>query len=212
MPIRLIIVDDDKLITLSLKMIIEHDPEMQVVAFGTDGSDALDLYTRYKPDLVLLDIRMKTTDGLVAGRQILDADPHAKILYLTTFADDDYIIQALRMGARGYILKQNYESLGLAIHAVMAGQRVFGDDVAARIPDLISGESKPDWEQFNLREREQTMIRLVAEGLNNKEIAADLFLGEGTVRNTLSVILDKLQLRDRTQLAIWYYKNQHRLN
>ncbi len=212
MPIRLIIVDDDKLITLSLKMIIEHDPEMQVVAFGTDGSDALDLYTRYKPDLVLLDIRMKTTDGLVAGRQILDADPHAKILYLTTFADDDYIIQALRMGARGYILKQNYESLGLAIHAVMAGQRVFGDDVAARIPDLISGESTPDWEQFNLREREQTMIRLVAEGLNNKEIAADLFLGEGTVRNTLSVILDKLQLRDRTQLAIWYYKNQHRLN
>lgn len=210
MPVRLLIIDDDKLIAMSLKMIIESDGELEVVSCGYDGSEVLTLYKQYDPDLVLMDIRMQKTDGLEAGRQLLAFDQTARILYLTTFADDEYIIQALRMGARGYILKQNYDSLIPAVKAVMSGQSVYNDDIAARIPQLLSAASKPDWQHFEIREREQEMIRLVAEGLNNKEIASEMFLGEGTVRNTISVILDKLQLRDRTQLAIWYYKNQER--
>lgn len=210
MPVRLMIIDDDKLIAMSLKMIIESDGELEVAVCGYDGSEVLPLYMQYAPDLVLMDIRMQKTDGLEAGRQLLDFDQTARILYLTTFADDEYIIQALRMGARGYILKQNYDSLIPAVKAVMSGQSVYNDDIAARIPQLLSAAGKPDWQHFEIREREQEMIRLVAEGLNNKEIASEMFLGEGTVRNTISVILDKLQLRDRTQLAIWYYKNQER--
>lgn len=212
MSIRLILIDDDNLITLSLKMIIENDPEMHVLACGSDGSDAVHLYEQHKPDLVLMDIRMKEMDGLEAGRKLLEYDPNVKILYLTTFADDAYIVQALRMGASGYVLKQNYTSLVLAIRAVIAGQSVFGDAIASRIPDLLNNDAAPDWNQYDIKEREQSMIKLVAQGMNNKEIAEAMYLGEGTVRNTLSVILDKLQLRDRTQLAIWYYKNQNRIH
>lgn len=210
MPVRLMIVDDDKLITMSLKMIVESDNELEVVACGYDGGEVLPLFEQHKPDLVLMDIRMQKTDGLEAGRQLLAFYQNAKILYLTTFADDEYIIQALRMGARGYILKQNYDCLIPAINAVMSGQSVFNDDIAARIPQLLNSGNRLDWQHYEIKEREQEMIRLVAEGLNNKEIASQMFLGEGTIRNTISVILDKLQLRDRTQLAIWYYKNQER--
>jgi DNA-binding NarL/FixJ family response regulator len=210
MPVRLMIIDDDKLIAMSLKMIIESDGELEVAVCGYDGSEVLPLYMQNAPDLVLMDIRMKKTHGLEAGRQLLAFDQTARILYLTTFADDEYIIQALRMGARGYILKQNYDSLIPAVKAVMSGQSVYNDEIAARIPQLLSAAGKPDWQHFEIKERAQEMIRLVAEGLNNKEIASEMFLGEGTVRNTISVILDKLQLRDRTQLAIWYYKNQER--
>lgn len=208
MSVRLMIVDDDKLITMSLKMIIESDKDLEVAACGYDGSEVMALYKQHSPDIVLMDIRMQKTDGLEAGRQLLDFDQKAKILYLTTFADDEYIIQALRMGARGYILKQNYDSLIPAIHAVVAGQSVFNDDIAAKIPYLLSTDIMPDWQNYEIKEREQQIIRLVAEGLNNKEIAASMFLGEGTIRNTISIILDKLHLRDRTQLAIWYYKCQ----
>jgi DNA-binding NarL/FixJ family response regulator len=213
MPIRVVLIDDDKLITMSLKMILEHDSGIEVVSCGTDGSDALHMYEQHKPDIVLMDIRMKETDGLAAGRQLLASCPQARVLYLTTFADDEYLIQALRMGARGYILKQDYESLVPAVQSVVSGQSVYGDDIAARIPDLLSDHNMArdylDWQQYELRDREQELVKLIAEGLNNKEIAAKLYLGEGTVRNTLSIILDKLQLRDRTQLAIWYYKQQY---
>ncbi|MDD3778429.1 MAG: response regulator transcription factor [Proteiniphilum sp.] len=213
MPIRVVLIDDDKLITMSLKMILEHDSGIEVVSCGTDGSDALPMYEQHKPDIVLMDIRMKETDGLAAGRQLLASYPQARVLYLTTFADDEYLIQALRMGARGYILKQDYESLVPAVQSVVSGQSVYGDDIAARIPDLLSDHNMArdylDWQQYELRDREQELVKLIAEGLNNKEIAAKLYLGEGTVRNTLSIILDKLQLRDRTQLAIWYYKQQY---
>ena len=129
---------------------------------------------------------------------------------LTTFADDEYIIKAIRMGARGYILKQNYESLITALYAVEAGQSVFGDDIVAKIPSLMSNQKKLNWLEYDLKEREIEIIKMVAQGLNNKEIANSLFLGEGTVRNSISIILEKMNLRDRTQLAIWYYKKGSR--
>ena len=133
--------------------------------------------------------------------------PDAKILLLTTFADDDYIIKAIRTGAKGYILKQDFETVASAITAVHNGQTVFGNEIMNKIPTLLQAEDRFDYPSYNLTEKEFELIRLIADGLNNKEIAEQLFLSEGTVRNYLSNILMKLDLRDRTQVACFYYKN-----
>ena len=128
-------------------------------------------------------------------------------MYLTTFADNEYIVKALRIGAKGYLLKQNFESIIPAIKAVSSGQNVFGDEIVSKLPNM-SWSSKPSLSGYNLTDRELDIISNVAEGLSNKEIANLLFLSEGTVRNYISTILEKLNLRDRTQLAIFYYKHQ----
>ena len=148
-------------------------------------------------------------NGLDAATEILDFDPLAKILFLTTFADDEYIIRALRLGAKGYILKQDFESIVPALHAVYGGQNVFGSEVVKKMPDILSSPKEPDTETLPLNEKEVEIMTLVAKGLNNKEIAAALFLSEGTVRNYLSTTLEKLDLRDRTQLAVFYYTHVH---
>jgi DNA-binding NarL/FixJ family response regulator len=205
---RVIVVDDDKLVCASLKTILEAGGEITVAGTGYNGREAVDLWNRLKPDILLMDIRMDTTTGLEAGEAILKADKNAKILFLTTFADDEYIIKALKIGAKGYILKQNYESILPALRAVFFGQSVFGEDIVSKIPSFFNDSSKADFSDFDINEKELEIIGLIAEGFNNKEIASRLFLGEGTVRNYLSVILEKLNLRDRTQLAIFYYKNK----
>jgi DNA-binding NarL/FixJ family response regulator len=202
----ILIVDDDRLVGISLKTIIEAG-EMTVAAVGTSGADAIRLYDSCKPDILLMDIRMEGMTGLDAGEQILQAHPDAKILYLTTFADDDYIIRALKIGAKGYILKQDFESILPALKAVDAGQSVFGDDIVAKIPNLLSQSRKASLSDYGITEKETEIIRLIAEGLSNKEIAAALYLSEGTVRNAVSVIMDKLDFKRRTQIAIFYYKN-----
>lgn len=204
---NIIIIDDDFLITTALKTILEADGEILVVSIGTDGSEALPLYRRYKPDVVLMDIRMKHMSGLDAAREILNADAQAKILLLTTFLDDEYIVRALKIGAKGYLLKQDYDSIAPAIKAVYKGQTVFGNEITAKIPDLLTTPKQFDYSQFDISDREYEVIELVADGLSNKEIAEHLYLSEGTVRNYLSSILDKLKLRDRTQLAIFYYQH-----
>ena len=129
-----------------------------------------------------------------------------KILLLTTFADDEYIVKAIHTGAKGYILKQDFESVAPAITAVYNGQTVFGNEIMNKIPSLLQQEDSFDYLSYNLTEKEFELIRLIADGLNNKEIAEQLYLSEGTVRNYLSSILMKLDLRDRTQLACFYYK------
>jgi DNA-binding NarL/FixJ family response regulator len=204
---KIIIIDDDRLVGISLKTIIEASGEIQVAAVGYNGSEAIKLYDTYQPDILLMDIRMDTMTGLDAGEQILKAHPDAKILYLTTFADDEYIIRALKIGAKGYILKQDFESITPALKAVGAGQSVFGEDIVAKIPGLLSQSKKADLNDFSITEKEAEIIGLIAEGLSNKEIAGALYLGEGTVRNAVSVIMEKLGLKRRTQLAIFYYKN-----
>lgn len=209
---RIVIVDDDRLIGASLKIIVEADPSLQVVATGISGEEAIALYHRYHPDLLLLDIRMPGLTGLEAGRRILEEDPQARILYLTTFPDDAYIAEALRIGACGYILKQRFESLIPALKAVQAGQSVFGEEIVSRLPALLNTPDAPDFSEFDIRPKEMELIALVAEGLNNREIAERLHLGEGTVRNSLSLILEKVGLRDRTQLAILYHKRRRGLN
>lgn len=208
--IKVVIIDDDKLVALSLKTILEASGDISIVATGNDGSEALALYEEYKPDVLVMDIRMKNVTGLEAAETLLEGYPDAIILLLTTFNDDEYIVKALKIGVKGYILKQDFEGIGPAVKAVSCGQTVFGGDVMEKIPSLMSDSSeggKAVFEERGINEKELAIIELVADGLNNKEIADRLFLSEGTVRNYLSSILEKLELRDRTQLAVFYLKS-----
>ena len=134
--------------------------------------------------------------------------PGRNILLLTTFLDDEYIIRALKLGARGYLLKQNYNSIIPALKAVFSGQTVYGNEITAKLPNLLTGQKTFPWETYHIGPRELEVIALVAQGMSNKEIARSLYLSEGTVRNYLSAILDKLNLRDRTQLAVFYLKHE----
>ncbi len=205
---RVLVVDDDMLVAISLKTILESDSGVSVVATGNSGEEAIKLYREYKPDILLMDIQMAGMSGLVAGQQILAEDEDAKILYLTTFMDDEYIVKALSLGAKGYILKQNFDGIIPALRAVYGGQNVFGEDIVEKLPELMHPKSRFDYAAYDISEKEQEIIEEVAAGYSNKEIASRLYLGEGTVRNYISTILEKLSLRDRTQLAIFYYKNQ----
>ena len=200
----IVVIDDDKLVALSLKTILESTQKVNVLAMGSSGQEAVQLYSTHKPDIMLMDIRMEGMTGLEAGEQILAQDKTARILYLTTFSDDEYIVKALSIGAKGYILKQDFEGIEPALEAVMRGQSVFGDEVVTKLPELMKNKSSFDFESYDIGEKEQDIIKLVAEGLSNKEISQSLFLSEGTVRNYLSMILEKLNLRDRTQLAVFY--------
>lgn len=205
---RVVLIDDDQLVCMSLKTILEADEMIEIAAIGNDGSQALPLYKEYTPDVLLMDIRMQEMNGTDALKGLLQEFPAAKVLFLTTFVDDEYIIKALELGAKGYIIKQNFEHIVPALKAVCSGQNVYGDEIISKIPDLIKASEAFDYASYDISEKEYDIITLVAEGLSNKEIAARLFLSEGTVRNYLSSILEKLSLRDRTQLAVFYY--QHR--
>ena len=203
---RVLVVDDDNVVTMSLKMILEASGEVEVIGTGGNGADAVELYRATQPEVLLMDIQMNTMNGLEAAEVILAEYPNAAILFLTTFSDDEYIVKALSLGVKGYILKQDFESILPALRAVRSGQSVFGRDVVSKLPDMMNREQKPDFSDSGLSEKELQVVEKVADGQNNKEIAETLFLSEGTVRNYISVILEKLGLRDRTQLAIWYLK------
>lgn len=197
---NIIIVDDDYLVVNSLKTIVDASG-IEVLAVGYDGFQAVELFKEHNPDLVLMDIRMEKMNGLDATKEILKIDAKAKILLITTFQDDEYIGAALSLGCKGYILKQNIKGIMPAINAVHSGNLVFDSKIVSNIQNY----SKKDI-NIDLSDREFDILLLVAEGLNNKEIAKKLFLSEGTVRNYISIMLEKLCLRDRTQLAIYYYK------
>ena len=137
---KIIIVDDDCLVAAALKTILEVNEDVQVAAIGANGKEACQLYEEYQPDVLLMDIRMKEMDGLEASQKILEKFPKANILLLTTFADDEYIVKALRLGAKGYLLKQDYGSILPAIRAVDSGQTVFGTQITSRLPELLMGQ------------------------------------------------------------------------
>ena len=212
---NIIIVDDDSLVAVSLKTIIEAGGDTRVLATGKSGEEAISLYREHKPDILLMDIRMGGMTGLTAGEKILAEYPSAKILFLTTFNDDEYIRTALAIGAKGYIIKQDFDGILPALRAVYEGQTVFGGQVVDKLPQMLSAgkntagreEAGFSHEEYGLTDQEAEIVKCVADGLSNREIAEKLFLSEGTVRNYISTILSKLELRDRTNLAIFYYKH-----
>ena len=194
---KIVIVDDDILVSSALKTILEAGGEVEVTGTGQDGKDAVRLYDELLPDVLLMDIRMKDMNGLDAAEQILKRHTDAKILLLTTFSDDAYIVKALKYGVKGYLIKQDYGSILPALQAVQMNQTVFGTEQKEK-------EQTFDWNSYGIGERELEITALVAEGLSNKEISEKVCLSEGTVRNYISNVLEKLELRDRTQLAVYY--------
>lgn len=216
---RIAIVDDDPIVCQSLETILTATGTAEVLWTANDGDTAVRRYFETpasRPDVLLIDIQMPGTSGLDAAREILATDPAARILFLTTFTDQSYIAQAMGLGAKGYLIKQDVAAVGPALQAVMAGQVVLGAEVLGKLtertPNPADSEDSRDTAdsiEGLLGEREREITALVAEGLDNRDIAARLFLSEGTVRNRISAILDKLGLTNRTQLAILWL-NAHR--
>lgn len=206
---KLLIIDDDPIVCQSLKMIIEASANdtFTVLATGQNGKEAIALFRKHRPDLILMDIRMEEMDGITAGKTIKEEDPNIRILYLTTFPDEEYIASALQLGAAGYLMKSDVTRLMPALHAIAGGNRVFGEEIVEKIPAMMD-KPKKAVPLKELTEKENQLVELVAQGKNNREIAQELFLSEGTIRNYLSTILGKLNLRDRTQLVVYYYKHQ----
>lgn len=209
---NVIIVDDDPFVCQSLETILMAQPDIDVPATATDGEQAVELYGLFAPDVLLMDIQMKTRDGLSAAEEILEAHPEARIVFLTTFSDDDYIVRALRLGARGYLIKQDVKTIAPALRSVMAGQRVLEGEVLEKATSLAGSTTYAPVAAHDesplacLSERERDVVRAVAEGLDNREIADGLCMSEGTVRNHISSVLAKLGLRNRTQIAVFYYR------
>ena len=197
---NIVIIDDDPLVIQSLKTILTAN-NFTVVACGSDGTEAEELFERYKPDILLMDIRMQKMSGIEAAEKILAQNKDAKILLLTTFNDEEYIMRAVNFGCKGYILKQNIRLLAPALYAVAAGSVVFDSEIITNLP--VAKQERKSFKELNSREND--VMDLLADGLNNKEIAQRLSLSEGTVRNYISSILEKLNLRDRTQLLVYYY-------
>lgn len=202
---KVIVVDDDQLVEMSLTTILQSDQDIEVVGTGHDGTEAVELYEKFTPDVVMMDIQMKQMNGLDASEKILAMNKDAKILLLTTFSDEEYIVKALGIGVKGYILKQDFEAIIPALKAIYGGQSVFGGEIVSKLPVLTKTTNAFSYEEYDINEKEQEVIEQVAMGKSNREIAEALFLSEGTVRNYISVILEKLSLRDRTQLAVFYF-------
>ncbi len=211
--IQLLLVDDQHLIRQGLKALLELEPDLQVVGEAENGAVALqrltDLQTHSQlPDLVLLDIRMPVMDGVATTRAIAQQFPTVKVLILTTFDDQDYVTEALRGGAQGYLLKDTpSEELAQAIRAVHKGYTQFGPGVLQKLipnvpePTPPSPTLPPGFAELTPRERQ--VLRLIAHGASNREIAQQLYISEGTVKNYVTNILGRLELRDRTQAAIF---------
>ncbi len=206
---RVIVVDDDAIVVRSLSTILGAEPDIEVAGTGTSGEEAVSLFSMCEPDVVLMDIQMPGVDGLSAAEKILAANPAARVVFLTTFSDDDYIVRALRLGARGYLIKQDVGTVAPALRSVMAGQSVLEGEVLARAAALSADCVRPQREEPEMRgltEREREVVRAIADGMSNVEVAAALYMSEGTVRNHISSILAKLGLRNRTQIAVYYYR------
>lgn len=199
---KIIIVDDDDLIRESLTLTLSLEDDIDIVGEAIDGNEAVALCKQVLPDIVLMDIRMPNIDGIGATRLITKRFPNIKIMMLTTFADKANIQQALTAGAAGYLLKTDEtEQMASRLRTLMNGSSVLDSKVLKQLIRPIS----PKMEQLSTRERDIT--RLVAQGLTNKEIASQLFLSEGTIRNKVLIIMDKLDVNNRTQLAVAYYEN-----
>lgn len=205
---KVLIADDDALIRDGLKMILELEKDMEVVGTAANGQDCISLCLEKSPDLVLMDIRMPVMDGVQATKLIKEQFANIKILFLTTFKDTEYIISGIKYGAEGYVLKSSSPEVIIdSLRMIERGNVVYGKDIAAMLSDMVQNNRTITPEEVGITQKEFEIMRCICDGLSNKEIADKLYMGEGTVRNYISNILEKLQLRDRTQLAVFYMKN-----
>ena len=204
--IKVVIADDIPVLRSGLKAVLSQDTDIKVVGEASNGQEAFELCIRQHPDVVLMDMRMPDHDGGYGTRKIKDNFKDIKVLVLTTFDDKETVNRAVSCGADGYILKEmDSDKIISSIKAVAGGINVFCDNVFRSIKqDVIIQQEAKD---FGLTDRESEIIKLICDGFDNKEIAAKLFLAEGTVRNSISRLLEKLELKDRTQLAVFAIKN-----
>ncbi len=205
--IRVLLVDDQHLIRQGLKTLLELEPDLEIVGEAENGEEAVAMVEELQPDVVLMDIRMPRMDGVAATQLIKQKFAQTKILVLTTFDDDEYIKAALQNGAMGYLLKDTpSEELAVAIRAVHRGYTQLGPGIVKKLltqfPATTSQPSPPP-NLAELTKREKEVLRLIATGANNREIAEKLYISEGTVKNHVTNILNRLELRDRTQAAIF---------
>ena len=210
-PIRLIIADDEMLIRTGLKIMLEASGNVEVLALAENGRAAFEACTIHRPDVVLMDIRMPESNGIEGTKLIKEAFPEVKVLIVTTFQDTEYIVEAVQNGASGYLLKDSSPDAILdGIKVALSGKVVMDTVISEALLTNTSVEKEEsfDAEKWGLTTREVELIAQVAKGLSNKEIAQTLFLSAGTVKNNISTILSKLELRDRTQLVIFAYDNK----
>lgn len=209
--IKVLIADDQSIIRDGLKLILDMEDDLTVVGLAANGDEAFSLTEKLKPDVILMDIRMPKCDGVTGTQKISEAYPDVKIIILSTFLEDEYIFEALKYGAKGYLLKDvESDKLASSIRTVVNGGVLIDPAVAAKIVNGLGSNTKPKTPESRkadeLTGRETEIAKLIAEGNTNKEIAKLLFISEGTVKNHVTNILSKLYLRDRTQIAL-YAKN-----
>lgn len=207
MSISVLLVDDDAIICESLKIILSMNDDMNIIGTCKNGFEAVTLCSKTNVDVVLMDIRMPLCNGVEGTRLIKEINSRIKIIILTTFDDEEYIVSAIKNGASGYLLKSTHpDDIAQAIRSVHKGKMLLDNDISQKLANLINSEKKVDMNAFGLTASEQGIIEHISEGLSNKEIAEKLYFSEGTVKNKISDILIKLGLRDRTQIAIFYLK------
>ncbi|WP_062303218.1 response regulator [Demequina subtropica] len=210
--IRVALVDDQAMVRVGLRMILESEDDIEVVAEATSGADAARIVAEHAPDVVLMDVRMPGMDGLTATREVLTAHPGARIVILTTFDDDEYVYEALRAGASGFLLKSvDGDALVSAVRVVASGDALLAPEVTRRVIEQFARtppveDPAPSPEAVgDLSDREVEVLRLMARGLSNQEIASELYVSSTTVKTHVSHILTKLGVRDRVQAVVEAY-------
>ena len=205
--VRVLIADDQTLFRAGLARLLNEDPRVEVIGQASDGVEAAKLAGKLKPDVVLMDLKMPNLDGIEATRQITEGDPGIKVLILTTFETDNHVIQALKVGASGYVLKDSSaEAIVSSIVAVMSGEKVMASAVANRVLEMLTGTTTPKEFYDGLTNREIEILKLLANGMANKQIAYRLKISEKTVRNHVSNTYEKLGIYDRSQAVLYAVK------
>ena len=209
MSIRVLVADDQSMVRAGFRMLLADEEDIEVVAEASNGLEAVEKASRYKPSVVLMDIRMPELDGLTAAQRILEADDEARVLILTTFDHDEYVYEALRIGASGFVLKDDPpEQLIAAIRTIAQGDALLSPSITKRVIEQFGRVPPPEppHELADLTSREQEILKLIARGLSNAEIAEQLVIGETTVKTHVTHILQKLNLRDRVQAVVLAYQ------
>lgn len=205
--IRILLADDRDSFRQGLAAMLAIEPDLEIVGAATNGQEAIELAKTLQPQVILMDVRMPICDGVQATREIHQHCPWIRILVLTTFDDDEYIFQSLQVGALGYLLKRTPAAeIATAIRSVAQGYSQLGPTIALKVFSQLKPPQQSDGLDHRLSEREIQVLKLIGAGQNNQEIAQALYLSEGTVKNYVTQILSKMDLRDRIQAALWSQK------